>query len=100
MVCDVCGLILNVPLAYVMVFGHLGFPALGIVGAGISTLIATGFAFLLFLFFFFRKAHREEFSGCQGLWRRLGEFFAASFALASLPVSSFFSMWLRSTCSC
>ena len=62
MVCDIWGLVLNVPLAYVMVFGHLGFPALGIVGAGISTIVATFFALLLFIFFYFRKEHREEFS--------------------------------------
>ncbi len=76
MVCDVWGLIINVPLAYVMVFGHLGFPALGIVGAGISTIIATLFAFLLFLYFYFRKQHREEFNVAQsfvydrGVFRR------------------------------
>ena len=31
MICDVFGLVINVPLCYVMVFGKLGFPALGIV---------------------------------------------------------------------
>ena len=51
MICDVCGLVLNVPFAYAMVFGHFGFPALGIVGAGISTMVATIFLFLLFLVF-------------------------------------------------
>ena len=62
MICDVFGLIVNVPLCYVMVFGKLGFPALGIVGAGISTVIATVLAFLLFVAFYFRKEHRDEFS--------------------------------------
>ena len=62
MICDVCGLVLNVPLAYAMVFGHFGFPALGIVGAGISTMVATIFSFLLFLGFFFERTHREEFA--------------------------------------
>jgi MATE family multidrug resistance protein len=38
MICDVFGLVINVPLSYVMVFGKLGFPALGIVGAGVSSL--------------------------------------------------------------
>jgi len=62
MICDVCGLALNVPLAYVMVFGHFGFPALGIVGAGISTMVATIFSFLLFLGFFLERTHRKEFA--------------------------------------
>ncbi|MEQ8954129.1 MAG: MATE family efflux transporter [Gammaproteobacteria bacterium] len=62
MICDACALLLNVPLAYIMVFGHLGLPAMGIVGAGISTLIATLFGFLMFLLFYFRREHREKFA--------------------------------------
>ncbi len=61
MICDVCGLILNVPLCYAMVFGKFGFPELGIIGAGVSTLISTLFALLLFIFCYFRKEHRERF---------------------------------------
>ena len=61
MVCDVCGLLLNIPLCYVMVFGKFGLPELGIVGAGISTIIATLFALLLFIVFYLRKEHREKF---------------------------------------
>ncbi len=61
MICDVFGLVINVPLCYVMVFGKLGFPALGIVGAGISTVVATILAFLLFLAFYFHKEHRDSF---------------------------------------
>ena len=61
MICDVFGLVVNVPLCYVMAFGKLGFPALGIVGAGISTVIATILAFLLFVAFYFHRRHREEF---------------------------------------
>jgi MATE family multidrug resistance protein len=62
MICDVFGLLVNVPLCYVMVFGKLGFPALGIVGAGISTVTATLLAFLLFVAFYFRKEHRDKFA--------------------------------------
>ena len=62
MICDVFGLVVNVPLSYMMVFGKLGFPALGIVGAGISTVVATVLAFLLFLAFYFAKEHRERFA--------------------------------------
>ena len=61
MICDVCGLIFNVPLCYVMVFGKLGLPELGIVGAGISTIIASFFACLLFFLFYFEREHRIKF---------------------------------------
>ena len=61
MICDVCGLVFNVPLCYVMVFGKLGLPALGIVGAGISTIIASFFACLLFFLFYFEREHRVKF---------------------------------------
>jgi MATE family multidrug resistance protein len=62
MICDLFGLVINVPLCYAMVFGKLGFPALGIVGAGVSTVVATVLAFLLFVAFYFHKEHRERFA--------------------------------------
>jgi MATE family multidrug resistance protein len=61
MICDVVGLILNVPLSYVMVFGKLGFPELGITGAALSTLVATLFSLILFFCFYLQKEHRETF---------------------------------------
>ena len=67
MICDIGGLVLNVPLAYVMVFGHLGFPALGIVGAAISTTVATLFALLLFIGFYVRKEHWQSFQVSESL---------------------------------
>jgi len=65
MICDVFGLIINVPLCYVMVFGKLGFPALGISGAAISTVVSSVLAFGLYVAFYFRKEHRERFSVAQ-----------------------------------
>jgi MATE family multidrug resistance protein len=62
MISDVFGLMVNVPLSYVMVFGKLGLPAMGIVGAGLATVISTVLAFLLFVAFYFRREHRERFS--------------------------------------
>ena len=61
MICDVVGMLINVPLSYTMVFGKLGFPALGIAGAGISTVVASVFALLLYLAFYFARGHREAF---------------------------------------
>ncbi len=62
MIADVFGLIINVPLSYVMVFGKLGLPEMGIVGAGVATVIATVLSFLLFVAFYFAKEHRESFA--------------------------------------
>jgi MATE family multidrug resistance protein len=61
MICDVFGLAINVPLSYAMVFGKFGFPALGIVGAGISTVASSILALLLFVAFYFHKEHRDAF---------------------------------------
>lgn len=62
MICDLFALLVNIPLCYIMVFGKLGLPALGIIGAGVSTIIATAAGFVLFLVFYFAPAHRLEFS--------------------------------------
>ena len=35
MICDLCGLVLNIPLCYAMVFGVAGFPEMGIAGAAL-----------------------------------------------------------------
>ncbi|MCG8370765.1 MAG: MATE family efflux transporter [Proteobacteria bacterium] len=61
MICDVFGLVVNVPLCYAMVFGEFGFPAMGIAGAGISTVVATILGFLLFAAFYFHREHRDAF---------------------------------------
>lgn len=65
MICDVFALLVNVPLCYAMVFGHFGLPALGIIGAGISTIIATLAGLLMFLVFYFRQEHRDRFHVLQ-----------------------------------
>jgi MATE family multidrug resistance protein len=62
MICDLFGLIINIPLCYAMVFGKFGFPELGIVGAGVSTVVSTVLASLLFAAFYFQKEHRDKFS--------------------------------------
>ena len=72
MICDVCGLILNVPLCYAMVFGKFGFPEMGIVGAGFSTIIAEIFSFILFIIFYLRKEHREKFKVLQSFHLDIG----------------------------
>jgi MATE family multidrug resistance protein len=61
MICDLCGLVLNIPLCYAMVFGVAGFPEMGIAGAALSTILSTLFALLLFVGCFFAREHRQTF---------------------------------------
>ena len=68
MVCDVFGMIINIPLTFLLVFGGFGLPAMGIIGAGLGTVIATLFTVLLFLWFYLRPEVIQEFS-IAGCWR-------------------------------
>ena len=55
------GIVLNVPLNYVLMFGKLGLPALGAEGCGVATSIVI-WAQLLMMFFYVRwHAHFKEF---------------------------------------
>lgn len=49
MTANVLGMVLNIPLTYVLVFGHLGMPALGIEGAAIATATSSALIFLVLL---------------------------------------------------
>ena len=62
MVCDVTGILLNIPLCYILVFGKFGLPAMGIEGAAISTVISTAFTVGLFLAFYLSRKSRERYS--------------------------------------
>ncbi len=55
----ICGLLINIPLNYLFVFGMYGVPKLGGAGCGVATAIIYYVEFLLmFLFIYFNPKHR------------------------------------------
>lgn len=70
--------VLNTVLNYALIFGRLGFPALGVRGAALATVAAQLFACLLTLGLFWRREHREAWrlpfslSMDRERWRQYG----------------------------
>ncbi len=58
-------LLTNVGANYVLIFGKLGAPALGIVGAAYGTVLASGVMTLFLAIAFFRRALRPPFCGVR-----------------------------------
>jgi MATE family multidrug resistance protein len=58
----VAGALLNIPINYVLMFGKLGFPALGTVGCGYATSIVVWLQFLFLVVYIAMHRHYRPFS--------------------------------------
>ena len=65
----VTGNILNIVGNYVLIYGKLGFPEMGLMGAGYSTLISRILMFLMFVsVFLFRPSYKAYRKGFMRMW--------------------------------
>ncbi|MDY3556122.1 MATE family efflux transporter [Gemmata sp. JC717] len=71
---EAAGTAVNIVLALVLIFGRLGFPELGIEGAGWATVAGSWAAALFALALMLRKKYRDEFGTFSG-WRPERELF-------------------------
>ena len=68
MVADVIGVIVNLSVGSVLIFGYLGFPRMGVAGAGIAVLVGNSCAALFSLAMLFRHRYETEFKVRSG-WK-------------------------------
>jgi MATE family multidrug resistance protein len=61
MICDVAGVIFNIPLTWILVFGKFGLPAMGIAGAAYGSVASMAFTMGLYLIFYLARQNREKF---------------------------------------
>jgi len=62
MIADVIGVFVNIPLTYLLIFGAMGFPRLGIAGAALGTVIAAGVTIGVYLLFYLNAIHAARFA--------------------------------------
>lgn len=53
--------VVNIILNYALIFGHWGFPAMGIAGAGLASTIAEVVAFIIFVIYIFNDNHSKKY---------------------------------------
>ncbi len=71
---NIIATVVNLILDYALIFGHWGFPEMGIKGAGIATVIAGVFSFFAFLALISTGEHNQTYHTIKG-WRPEKELF-------------------------
>jgi MATE family multidrug resistance protein len=62
MLANLAGMLTNIPANYVLIYGKLGFPALGLKGAAIGTVLGSALSFLVLLASYLARPNRREFA--------------------------------------
>ena len=66
MIANITACIINIPLDYLLIFGGLGLPPMGIAGAGIATVIGWAVAAAMLAGGIFQKKHEEQYAVFSG----------------------------------
>ena len=74
MLVNAVGMLVNALLDYAWIFGHWGFPEMGITGAGWATVVGSWVAALVALILLFGRKYRSQFAMLSG-WRFEGKLF-------------------------
>ncbi|MDD6395950.1 MAG: MATE family efflux transporter [Firmicutes bacterium] len=83
--------VINTALNYILIFGHMGMPRLGVDGAAIATTVARFAEFLILAIFMLRKIARSEFSLKFTRGQKSGEF--KMFICILLPMLATEFLW-------
>ena len=62
MLANLAGMLANLPANYALIYGKLGFPALGLKGAAIGTVLGSALSFLVLLAAYLAEPNRREFA--------------------------------------
>ncbi|MGC4252592.1 MAG: MATE family efflux transporter [Sphingobium sp.] len=81
-----CAIPFNVLTGWVLIFGHLGLPALGIAGAGLASTLSSSFLFFTLLFVISRDRGFRRYRLLGRFWRRDRERLRAIWRLG-LPIA-------------